>query len=109
MKVNCPHPFREVITNTQNSYMGSGFGYTEGATCCTLREILDFYEKNNKTWGTVTIYYGDGNVCKKFDYDTYNNNQFYHNLSGWEYQMTVKEVKFDCCCYMFKNIDIYLN
>lgn len=98
---------REVITTPQKSDMGSGFGYVEGAAGCTLREVLDFYEKNNKNWGTVSIYI-NGKIVRKFDYDTYNNNQFYHNLSGWEYQMTVKEVNFDYC-YMFKNIDIYLD
>lgn len=97
---------REVITNPQTSDMGSGFGYVDGAVGCTLKEILDFYVKNSKSWGTVSIY-RDGDAIRKFDYDTYNNNIFYHNLSGYEYKLMVKEVKFDYC-WMSKNIDIYL-
>lgn len=96
---------KEVITNPQKSDMGSGFGYVDGVVGCTLKEILEFYA-NSKTWGTVCIY-RKGNVVRKFDYDTYNNNVFYHHLSGWEYQLVVKEAKFSCC-FMNKNIDIYL-
>lgn len=66
---------REVITNSQKSDMGSGFGYVEGAIGCTLKEVLDFYVKNNKSWGTVYIY-RNNDVIRIFDYDTYNNNVF---------------------------------
>ena len=97
---------REVIANPQKSDMGSGFGYVEGAVDCTLKEILSFYANNSKDWGTVCIY-KNGNIVRKFDYDTYNNNVFYHHLSGWEYQLIVKEVKF-AYCFMNKDIDIYL-
>lgn len=98
---------REVITNPQKSDMESGFGYVEGAVGCHLEQILDFYAKNNKTWGTVCVR-RNGNIIRKFDYDTYNKNIFYHHLSGWEYQLTVKEVKFEYC-FMLKDIDIYLD
>ena len=98
---------REVITNPQKSDMGSGFGYVEFTTDCSLKEMLEFYANNNKTWGTVCIH-SKGNIVRKFDYDTYNNNMFYHHLSGWEYQLTVKEVKF-AYCFMNKDIDIYLD
>lgn len=98
---------REVITKPQKSDMGSGFGYVDGITGCSLEEILEFYAKNNKTYGTVCIY-RNGNIVRKFDYDTYNNNIFYHNLSAWKYQLTIKEVKFEYC-FMNKNIDIYLD
>lgn len=98
--------FREVITDPQKSDMGSGFGYVECATDCSLKEVLEFYANNSNDWGTVCIHrYSD--IVRKFDYDTYNNNVFYHHLSGWEYQSIVKEVKFDYC-FMNKNIDIYL-
>lgn len=98
---------REVITDPQKSDMGSGFGYVEGVVGCTLKEVLDFYAKNSKNWGVVHIY-RNGNIVRRFDYDTYNNNIFYHNLSGWAYQLTVKETKFSYC-YMNKDIDIYLD
>lgn len=97
---------KEVITRPQMSDMGSGCGYVDSAFGCTLREVLDFCAKYNNTWGTICIY-RNGNIVRKFDYDTYNNNVFYHHLSGWEYQLTVKEVKFNYC-FMNKNIDIYL-
>lgn len=98
---------KEVITNPQKSDMGSGLGYVEGAVGCTLKEVLEFYAKNSKDWGEVCIY-RKGNIVRKFDYDTYNNNIFYHRLSGWEYQLVVKEVRFDYC-FMNKNIEIYLD
>lgn len=99
---------KEVITRPQMSDMGSGSGYLDGATGCTLREVLDFYTKNSKDWGTVCIHDRKYDTIRKFDYDTYNNNVFYHHLSGWEYQLIVKEVKFEYC-FMNKDIDIYLN
>lgn len=98
---------REVITNTQKSDMGNGYGYVEGADGCTLDQILAFYENNTKTWGTVSIYHR-GDIIRRFDYDTYNRNIFYHHLSGFEYHFIVKEVKF-LYCYMEKDIDIYLD
>ena len=97
---------REVIINPQVSDMGSCFGYVEGANGCSLKEILEFYAKNSNAWGIVCIH-RNGDIVRKFDYDTYNNNIFYHHLSGWMYQLAVKEVKFDYC-FMNKDIDIYL-
>ena len=97
---------KEIITGPQTSDMGFGYGYVEGATGRTLEEVLNFYANNSKTWGTVCIY-GEDDIVRKFDYDTYNNKIFYHHLSGWEYQLIVKKVKFDYC-FMNKNIDIYL-
>ena len=99
---------KEVITMPQKSDMGDGFGYLDGVTNCTLREVLDFYVKNSKDWGTVCIYNGEYDIIRKFDYDTYNKNVFYHNLSGWVYNLTVKKVEFKYC-FMNKDINIYLN
>ena len=98
---------KEVITNPQKSDMGSGFGYVEGAVGCTLGQILRFCYRNSKDWGTVCIH-RDSDIIRKFDYDTFNDNIFYHHLCGWEYQLIVKEVKFNYC-FMNKNIDIYLD
>lgn len=98
---------KEVITSPQKLDMGGGSGYVEGAAGCTLKEVLEFYAKNSKTWGVVCIH-RKGDIVRKFDYDTYNSNVFYHYLNGWEYYLTVKEVKFDYC-FMNKDIDIYLN
>jgi hypothetical protein len=97
---------KRVVTEPQKSDMGDGFGHIEGAVGYTLEEVLNFYSKNSKTWGTVCIY-RKGNIVRKFDYDTYNNNVFYHYLSGWEYKLIVKEAKFNYC-FMCENLDIYL-
>lgn len=97
---------KKVITNLQKSDMGSGAGYVDGAAGCTLKEVLNFYSKNSKTWGTVCIY-RKGNIVRKFDYDIYNNNIFYHHLNGWEYKWIVKEAKFNYC-FMCEDLDIYL-
>lgn len=97
---------REVITESQKSDMGSGYGYLEFPTDSSLKDILTFYADYNKTWGIVTIY-RKNNIVRKFDYDTYNNNLFYHYLNFWEYDLTVKEVKFNYC-FMNKDIDIYI-
>lgn len=97
---------KEIITDPQISDMGCGFGCVEGATGRILEEVLNFYANNSKTWGTVCIH-GEDDIIRKFDYDTYNNEIFYHNLSGWEYQLIVKEVKF-YYCFMNKDINIYI-
>lgn len=97
---------KEIITDPQISDMGSGFGYVEGAPGRTLEEVLNFYAKNSETWGTVCIYEKE-DIVRKFDYDTFNNNIFYHKLNGWEYQLIVKKVKFEYS-FMNKDIDIYL-
>lgn len=98
---------KEIITHPQTSDMGSGWGYLEGAPGCTLEQILEFYHKNSRSWGTITIYGRNSDIVRKFDYDTYNNSEFYHHLSGWQYESMVKEVKFSYC-FMSQDIDIYL-
>ena len=97
---------KKIITNPQKSDMGSGFGHVDGAAGCILEEVLNFYSKNSKTWGTVCIY-RKGDIIRKFDYDTYNNNVFYYNLNGREYKLIVKEAKFNYC-FMNEDLDIYL-
>ena len=98
---------KRVITVQQKSDMGSGFGYISDVSGCTLKEVLDFCANNDKLWGVVSIYDRNENVVRKFDYDTYSKNIFYHHLSGWEYKFIVREAVFT---YRFTNqdIDIYL-
>lgn len=97
---------KEIITQHQKSDMGVGFGYLENIANHNLKEVLDYYSKNSKTWGTVSICKG-GETIRKFDYDTYNNNIFYHHLNGLEYNYKVKKVSFRYC-FMNKDIDIYV-
>lgn len=100
------------IIKPQTSDMGCGFGEIEGAAGSTLKEVLEFCA-TEKTYGCVTIYRkfkipnSRKEIVRKFDYDLYNHNIFYHNLSGWEYSLIVKEAIFDYC-FMSKNIEIYL-
>lgn len=98
---------REVITRPQMSDMGSGCGYIKGASGCTLEEVLNFCSNNSKTWGVVSIYNKNEDIVRKFDYDTYGKNIFYHHLSGWEYELIVREALF-IYRFMNKDIDIYL-
>lgn len=97
---------KEVITQPQMSDMGIGEGIIADAAGHTLREVLDFCAKNSTDWGTVCIYDGK-EIIRKFDYNLYNDNIFYHHLEGWQYQKTVEEVTFNYC-FMGKNIDIFL-
>lgn len=97
---------KEIILRPQESDMGSGYGYIDGAEFHTLKEVLDFCSENTKTWGVVDISKG-ATTLRKFDYNTYNNNIFYHYLDGWEYKYKVKNVTFDYC-FMKKDITIIL-
>ena len=97
---------KKVTTNLQKLDMGNGIGYIDGAAGCTLEEVLNFYSKNSKTWGIVGIYRNE-EIVRKFDYDTYINNIFYHHLNGWEYEWIVKEAKFNYC-FMREDLNIYL-
>ena len=98
---------KRVIDCPQQSDMGSGFGHIDGCKGVTLSEVLDWIEKNNKTWGTISIYFREKPI-RIFDYDVYNGHEFYHHMSGWDYKMLVNEVKFNYC-FMSEDIDIYLN
>ena len=87
--------------------MGSGFGYVENSCGIPLKEVLNWIESNTITWGTVTIYDNGGNTVRKFDYNLYNSNQFFHYLNGWQYSKLVEKVHFRYC-FMCRDFDIYL-
>ena len=99
---------KRVIDVPQKSDMGSGWGHYEVPAGTTLHEALNELQKTLKSWGTVTIYRGSDDVMRCFDFDLYNNKIFYHHLSGWQYNFTVREIKFDYC-FMSENVDIYVN
>lgn len=99
---------RRVIDRPQTSDMGSGFGHIEiEQDTVTLGEALKWLQQNQKTWGTVTIYCGSNEVVRRFDYDLYNNNIFYHHLDSWKYGYIVKKIEFNYC-FMDEDIDIYV-
>lgn len=97
---------KKIIDIHQKSDMGSGFGHYENINGKTLKEVLDWLEENTKTWGVITIY-NDNKILRKFDYELYNYHYFYHHLSGWEEDLKVSSIKFNYC-FMYENIDIYL-
>ena len=98
---------KRIIDQEQKSDMGSGWGHYENVTGLTLEEVLNYLNKNLKSWGTVTIYRGSDDIVRCFDFDLYNKKIFYHHLSGWQYNYAVREVKFNYC-FMSENIDIYV-
>ena len=95
---------KKVIERPQQSDMGSGYGYIEGCEGVTLSEVLKWLKANTEAWGTININFL-GEPLRIFDYDTYNGNQFYCHMNGFDYQRLVKEVKFRYC---FMNEDIYI-
>lgn len=98
---------KQVIDVPQASDMGSGYGHYEEVAGLTLEEVLNYLGKNLESWGTLTIYKGCGNIIRCFDFDCYTSNNFYHHLSGWQYDFIVEEIKFDYC-FMLENIYIYV-
>ena len=99
---------KRVIDRPQTSDMGSGFGHIEiEQDAVTLEEALKWLQQNQETWGTVTIYRGSSNIVRRFDYNLYNKNIFYHHLNGWKYEYIVKKIEFNYC-FMEENIDIYV-
>lgn len=99
---------KRIIDMPQKSDMGSGWGHYEFTAGITLREALDELHKTLKPWGTITIFRDTTDVVRCFDFDLYNDKIFYHHLSGWQYNYTVRKVLFDYC-FMSENIDIYVN
>ena len=97
---------KKIITQPQVCDMGSGRGKIEFEPGTTLRQVLDFYKNNSRTWGECTIQYKNGEILRKFDYDIYNNNIFYYNLS-WELDYVVAEAKFEYC-FMSEDLTITL-
>lgn len=99
---------KRIVDTPQIPDMGSGYGHIDIPENTTLKEVLDWIYKNEKSWGTITIYYMNNEIIRCFDYDLFNKNIFYHHLAGWQYSRTIQKVKFDYC-FMYENIDIYIN
>lgn len=99
---------KKVITHPQASDMGDGRGYIEFAPNTSLGEILNWYKFNSKTWGECIIKYSDGEILRRFDYDTYSKdtNQFYYHLT-WQLDFIVKEATFRYC-FMSQDLTITL-
>lgn len=98
---------KRIIDQPQKSDMGSGWGHYEVPKDLTLEEALNCLQKDLKSWGTITIYKGSDDIVRCFDFDLYNNKIFYHHLSGWQYNYTVKKIQFSYC-FMSEDIEIYV-
>jgi hypothetical protein len=96
---------KKVITQPQVCDMGDGRGEIQFEIGTRLKDVLNFYQNNSKTWGICTIQYNDGKIIRKFDFDIYNNNIFYYNLYVWELDLLVKEATFSYC---FMNEDLVI-
>lgn len=97
---------KKIITQPQKSDMGSGFGIYEFNENTTLKEFLNYYKENSKTWGTITII-KDNDIIRKFDYDIFNNNYFYYNIEGWQLEYKIKLVSFNYC-FMNEDVKIFI-
>ena len=97
--------YREISPQTCD--MGSSTGEYQIDDPISLRQALQELCNILNSWGTITILYPDKDICRIFDYDLYNDKQFYHNLSGWEYNFKVSKIT-SRACFMNKDITIEL-
>lgn len=98
---------KRIVIEIQKSDMGEGFGDYEFDEGKNLGDFLDWYYHNSLTWGVITVYNKNNQILRKFDYDLYNKEIFYHYLSGWEYELKLRKIKFNYC-FMNEDVEIYL-
>ena len=97
-----------VIIKEQTCDMGEGHGEWVFNKKVTLGEFLTHLKEQSHEWGTITIQYKNGDILRKFDYDTFNNSVFYICLSGWQKDIEIDKVKFNYC-FMNEDVKIILN
>ena len=97
----------KIIERRQTCDMGSGFGKFEFDEDITLKEFLEYYKENNKTWGIVIIRKRNGRVLRCFDFDIYSKDVFYCHLPNWDLEDKVKKATFTYC-FMQEEIEITL-
>lgn len=90
----------------QKSDMGSDYQIYEFTEETSLEAVLIWIKNNLSTWGVITIKTNNGEVVRKFDYDLYNDQQFYHHLN-WERLKKVDKMS-SHSCFMNCDIDIEL-
>lgn len=91
----------------QTGDMGLSTGEYQINESINLRQALQELCNMLNSWGTITILYPNKDICRVFDYDLYNDTQFYHHLSGWEYNMKVDKITTHSC-FMNKDLIIEL-
>ena len=88
--------FKAVIECPQTCDMGDGHGRYDFAPGATLIDFLKWFKENERAWGTITILRRN-KIIRCFDYDLWNANQFYLNLSGWLYDEEIRRLSFHYC------------
>ena len=88
-------------------HMGSGFGIYKFEKGKVLYDFLEWHKNNSRTWGVISIFDKQGNYIRIFDYDLYDDEVYYHYLSCGEYDLPLREIKFNYCL-MREDIQIYL-
>ena len=97
------------ITQPQQSDMGSGFGRYTFSEPVDLASFLHYYKEHSNAWGTITIIDAQGEINRKFDFNTYHNDppQFFVNPNVWVVKCNVKEAEFSYC-FMYEDLTIRL-
>ena len=98
---------KRIVIEPQKSDMGEGFGNYEFDEGKNLGDFLNWSERHARTWGTITIFNQNNKILRKFDFDLYNKQIFYHYLSRWEYELKLKKIEFNYC-FMSEDVEIYL-
>ena len=96
-----------IETIPQTSDMGFSTGEYFFDKSITLKQALNELKNMLHDYGIITIIRNNGNICRIFDYDLYNDKQFYHNLYGWEYNTKVNKIT-STACFMNRDIVIEL-
>lgn len=89
----------------QTCDMGFSTGEYQMNKPISLKRALQELRNMLNSWGSITILYPSKDICRVFDYDLYNDTQFYHNLSGWIYNMKVDKITTHSC---FMNEDLII-
>ena len=97
----------KIITRPQTCDMGSGYGEITFNENDTLQDFFNFFVKEIKSWGVMTVYAPNKEIMRKFDYNLYNDKQFYQHISGWALSDKIDKITFDYC-FMNENYYVYL-
>ena len=97
-----------VIISKQACDMGDGYGEWVFNKAVTLGEFLTHLKEHSNEWGIITIKRRNGDILRKFDYNTYSDTILYTHLNGWEEKFEIDKVEFRYC-FMNEDIEITLN
>ena len=95
------------IIYPQTCDMGSDYEIYEFDQPTSLRTVLNYIENSLRLWGTITIFYADGKIYKKFDFDTYHKDKEFYIKPDWTFNKKVVAMS-SHSCFMSSNIEIRL-